>query len=572
MIENATPRMRRLAVGAIAALILLLMLPNLLWLWFGTSTTLWRDALVIPVVLLFALIALFGNRQWIACLLLTPFAMLAPLEALYIVTYHRPTFAEIIATLVATNPREMREYLGVTLLPIALCVAAGLLVALLAAWCNRRAPLQWRRGARAWALAVAITALVGTGIVACITTRGDFSKRLHAGTQKIASLASAIQYGYPFGMFQRIVDYRSEWNAMRENVARLDSFHFHAHRVASITRRQVYVLVIGEASRRADWQMFGYDRATNPELMRVGNLVPITDMDSSWPESITAIPNILTRKPITDTKFTWWKEASILRAMQEAGYETYWFSDQQAIGKYDSPVSTYAFEAQHAEFLNHASWSVPGSYDEVLLQPLRDALGDSNHDLFIVLHMMGSHQSYDYRYTAAYKRFRPTESDPAGGVPASEHIRNGYDNSILYSDHVLASIIGILRESDAVTALLYESDHGESLKTSTCNMEGHGHGTRYEYEISALFWHSDAYASEFPARVAALKANARKRTLSADTFESLIDMAGVDFPGHDASWSVFSPQWRYRPRIVNRPSQLDIDRARFTKTCGVVFR
>jgi len=572
MNASSSPRTRGLAVGAIATLVLLLMLPNLLWLWLGTGTDMWRDALVIPAVLLFALFALFGKRQWIACLLLAPFALLAPLEAFYIVTYHRPTFAEIIATLVATNPRELREYLGVTLVPSALCIIAALLVALLAALWSRREPLQWRRGVRAWVLTVAVTALLGTGLVAGVTAKGDFSKRLHAGTEKITSLGSAIQFGYPFGLIQRVVDYRNEWNAMRENVARLDSFHFHAQRVASIAKRQVYVLVIGEASRRANWQLFGYDRATNPELMRVDNLVPITDMDSSWPESITAIPNILTRKPITEIKFTWWKEASILRAMQEAGYETYWFSDQQAIGKYDSPVSTYAFEAQHAEFLNHASWSVPGSYDEVLLQPLRDALGDSNRDLFIVLHMMGSHQSYDYRYTAAYRRFQPTESDTASGVLMTERIRNGYDNSILYSDHVLASIIGILRESNAVTALWYESDHGESLKTPTCNMEGHGHGTHYEYEISALSWYSDAYASEFPARVAALRANARKRTLSADTFESLIDMAGVGFPGHDASRSLFSPRWRYRPRIVNRPSQLDIDRARFTKACGVVYR
>jgi len=572
MNASSSPRTRGLAVGAIATLVLLLMLPNLLWLGLGTGTNLWRDALLIPTVLLFTLFALFGKRQWIACLLLAPFALLAPLEAFYIITYHRPTFAEIIATLVATNPREMREYLGVTLVPAVMCVVAALLLALLAAWWSRRTPLQWRRGVRAWVLTVAITALVGTGIVAGISAKGDFPKRLHAGTQEIVKLGSAIQYGYPFGLVQRIVDYRNEWNAMRENVARLESFHFHAHRVASIPRRQVYVLVIGEASRRANWQLFGYDRATNPELSRVPNIVPITNMDSSWPESITAIPDILTRKPVTDIKFTWWKEASVLRAMQEAGYETYWFSDQQAIGKYDSPVSTYAFEAQHAEFLNHASWSVPGSYDEVLLQPLRDALGDSNHDLFIVLHMMGSHQSYDYRYTAAYKRFQPTESDTASNVPMVERIRNGYDNTIVYSDHVLASIIAILRESNAVTALWYESDHGESLKTQTCNMEGHGHGTHFEYEISALSWYSDAFASEFPARVAALRANARKRTMSADTFESLIDMAGVEFPGHDPSWSLFSTRWRYRPRIVNRPAQLDIDRARFTKTCGVVYR
>jgi glucan phosphoethanolaminetransferase (alkaline phosphatase superfamily) len=572
MNASPLPRKRGLAVGAIATLVLLLMLPNLLWLGLGTGANMWRNALVIPAVLLFTLFALFGKRLWIACLLLAPFALLAPLEAFYIATYRRPTFAEIIATLVATNPREMREYLGVTLVPTVLCVIAALLLALLAAWWSHRTPLQWRRGVRAWVLTVAVTALLGTGIAAGIAAKGDFSKRLDAGTEKIKSLGSAIQYGYPFGLIQRIVDYRNEWNAMRENVARMESFRFHAHRLASIPHRQVYVLVIGEASRRANWQLFGYDRATNPELSRIPNVVPITNMDSSWPESITAIPDILTRKPVTDIKFTWWKEASVLRAMQEAGFETYWFSDQQAIGKYDSPVSTYAFEAQHAEFLNHASWSVPGSYDEVLLQPLRDALADSNRDLFIVLHMMGSHQSYDYRYTAAYKRFQPTESDTASSVPMGERIRNGYDNTIVYSDHVLASIIDILRENNAVTALWYESDHGESLKTPTCNMEGHGHGTHYEYEISAFSWYSDAYASEFPARVAALRANARKRTMSADTFESLIDMAGLEFPGHDPSWSLFSTRWRYRPRIVNRPAQIDIDRARFSKACGVVSR
>jgi glucan phosphoethanolaminetransferase (alkaline phosphatase superfamily) len=330
------------------------------------------------------------------------------------------------------------------------------------------------------------------------------------------------------------------------------------------------VLVIGEASRRANWQLFGYDRATNPELTQVRNLVPLPNLDSSWPESITAIPMILTRKPADDTEYAWWKEASILRAMQEAGFETWWISNQMPIGKYDSPVSTYAFEAQHDEFLNHVSWSAPGSYDADLLQPLLDALHGSNGDLFIVLHMMGSHQSYDYRYPEAYKHFRPAESDPAGGIPAREQSRNSYDNSILYSDHVLASIISILRDSGAVTALWYESDHGETLPTPNCTAQGHGHGTHAEYEISALSWYSDAYASAFPTRVAALRANAGKRLMSEDTFESMIDMAGLDFPGHDRTWSVFSPTWRYRPRIVNRPSQIDIDHARFDKYCGMV--
>ncbi len=558
------------AWAAITALFALLMLPNVVWLAVGASTHIWVDALFMPGVLLLLLFALLGWRPWIACVLLAPFAMLAPLEAFYIGTYHRPTFAEILATIATTNPRELREYLGGMLLPLVLCLVVGLLVALLAAWCSRRSGLRLRGLAQASIVVLAIVAIVAVGLVAGFAADGDRAARLRAGAHRLVSLPEEIQYGYPFGMFQRVTEYHRLWKQMHDNASRLDAFRFHARRIGTVGRRQVYVLVIGEASRRANWQLFGYERATNPELLDAPNLVRLPNLVSSWPESITAIPMILTRKPADDKEYAWWKEASILRAMQEAGFETWWISNQMPIGKYDSPVSTYAYEAQHAQFLNHVSWSAAGSYDDDLLQPLRDALHDSSGDVFIVLHMMGSHQSYDFRYPDPYKHFRPTESDPAGQTAARERTRNSYDNSILYSDHVLASIIGILRDSGTVAALWYESDHGETLPTTTCTAQGHGHGTRSEYEISALSWYSDAYAALFPQRVATLRANAGKRLMSEGTFESMIDMAGLDFPGHDPTWSVFSPKWRYRPRLVNRPAQLDIDRAKFDKNCGMV--
>jgi glucan phosphoethanolaminetransferase (alkaline phosphatase superfamily) len=330
------------------------------------------------------------------------------------------------------------------------------------------------------------------------------------------------------------------------------------------------VLVIGESSRRNRWQLFGYDRPTNPELSRTSNLVLLPRMLTSWPESVSAIPLILTRKPITSMSPDW-KEASILRAMQEAGYSTWWISNQLPIGKYDSPVSSYAYEAQHVEWVNHASWTAPGSYDEDLIQPLRDALGDSDKDLFIVLHMMGSHGRYDYRYPPSFKRYVPVYSDHNSSEQAGIRLGNSYDNTILYTDHVLAQIISVLRDSNAITALWFLSDHGETLPTTTCDRAGHGVGSRYDFQVPALFWYSDAYAMQFPQRIANLKANAGKRTLSADTFESLIDMTGVTFPGHDETWSLFSPRWHYRPRIVNPIWQTDYDKAVFGKHCDIVL-
>jgi glucan phosphoethanolaminetransferase (alkaline phosphatase superfamily) len=563
-------RTRRLALCAIAALILLLILPNLILLWFEHGIEIWIDALFLTSILLLALFALFGNRPWLACLLLAPFAMLAPLEAFFIAYYHYPTSAEIVATLVATNPREMREYLGGALVPLALCVVAGLLVALLAAKWSHRAQVRWRHDSRVLVLVFVVIAPLAWCIAAFAGATGDTAARMQVTAGKLTGLGEMIGRGYPFGMLQRVAEYRRELAQLRADVARLEAFRFRAHRTGKSHLRQVYVLVIGEASGRDHWQLFGYGRPTNPKLTQIRNLVPIPDMVSAWTESLTAIPVVLTRKPAA-TRSLSWNEPSILRAMQEAGFETWWISNQLPMGRYDSPVSRYAYEAEHAEFLNHAFWFSPGSYDESLLRPLRSALQDSRRDLFVVLHLMGSHQAYDFRYPDGYRQFRPTLSDPTGNATHIERVRNSYDNTILYTDHVLASIIGILREGDAATALWYESDHGEALQTPTCSLQGHGYGTRFEYEVSAFSWYSDAYASEFPARVAALRANAGKPTMSANTFESLIDMAGIEFPGHDPSRSLFNPKWRYQPRAVNSMWQENIDLATFDSSCGVVM-
>ena len=132
---------------------MLLMLPNVLWLRLGSGPNLWTDALIIPGTLLLALFALLGHRPWVACVLLAPFAMLAPLEAFYIGSYHRPTCAEILASIATTIVRELRDYLGGMLPLLVLCPVASLLVALLAAWWSQRSG-QWRLPGQlcAWAL------------------------------------------------------------------------------------------------------------------------------------------------------------------------------------------------------------------------------------------------------------------------------------------------------------------------------------------------------------------------------------------------------------------------------------
>ncbi|HXD38261.1 MAG TPA: phosphoethanolamine transferase domain-containing protein, partial [Rhodanobacter sp.] len=261
---------RKLALAAIALLIALLMLPNVAWLLHDPGWPTWSAALVLPLALMTMLFALLGRWVWQACLLLAPFALLAPLETYYVTQYHHPTSAQIIATIIATNPLEAREYFGHLIYPLVLTLLAGLAVALLAAWASFRAGLHWRGPTRLSALCLGVVVALVPLAVGFAEARHKPAKTSDSASAPLLVYGDAIEDGFPFGVVPRIVEYRREWDRMRAEAAKFKAFRFHAHRIGPpLHQRQVYVLVIGESSRRANWQLFGYDRATNPELSKL---------------------------------------------------------------------------------------------------------------------------------------------------------------------------------------------------------------------------------------------------------------------------------------------------------------
>jgi len=549
---------------------ILVLSPNLIWVWVGGGAIAWISGFLLQFVLLLAVLALTGGRCWVSCVLLVPFAMLAPLEIFYIGRYHHPSNVQVLGSLFTTNPDETVQYLGRTIYALLIAIAAGAALATAAARSTKRTDLRWRHRSRLVFLSTLLALPCAVLISDLIRARGNFGDRLQQIGASAAAFEPHLAVGFPFGLVVRSIDFYQNWSAMRASVSELDAFRFHVSRVGGLAGRQVYVLALGESSRRDHWQMFGYERQTNPELSRIANLVPLSDMLTSWPESIAAIPLVLTRKPITSMRMSW-REPSILRAMQEGGFETFWISNQLSMGSFDSPVSVYALEAQHVIFLNHDSLESGTSYDEVLLPPLRNILASNRGDLFIVLHLIGNHWHYDARYPTSFKHFVPTLSDAKdSSIAPGEKMRNSYDNSILYGDHVLAQVIEILRDSGDVAALWFESDHGETLAVPGCDVAGHGIGSRYDFQIPAFVWYSDAYKQERPQRVADLQAHASQRVLSANTFESLVDIAGLTFPGHDQAWSLASDNWQYHMRVVNADLQTDFDGAQFEGGCSIV--
>jgi len=436
----------------------------------------------------------------------------------------------------------------------------------------RRARVGWTHRSRLWPVLIFLGTLLCAPFV--MGMRADnflpFSPHFLADD----SWKEAVEQSYPIGVPVRIAKYARQWQDMRKHFDEVHSFRFGAHQTTTPAQRQVYVMVIGEASRRDHWQIYGYARETTPELAKMPNLVRIADLITPWSASRLSVPVMLTRKQ-SDSHEVFFNEASVITAFKEAGFETYWLSTQIPVGEYDSPISVHAYEADHVAFHNVATYTVPGVYDGALLAPLQAALDSPAQKLFIVLHTLGSHTNYAFRYPIEFDRFTPSLKSVAvqdfRSLDQAREIENAYDNSILYTDFFLARVMDKLKASGAISALWYTSDHGEDLINSQCDLVGHGNSSIYNYIIPSVFWYSDAYAKNFAVPLQQLIAHRDERVSTQNLFESLIDMAGLDFPGHDRTWSLLSEQWTPHRRHVNSAFASDFDTATAPGKCKMLM-
>ena len=553
----------------IVAYLLLIMSPGMCWVAQRPGIISLIQGLIIPAALLSAYFSIFGRRLWVGFAFLSVFVVLAPGELAFIALYGHPSDYDIVGLAIESGPRETRDFLGLFLWPAIVVFTSATIVAFLVPVLVKRYHLCWTGRSRAYVVAAALVLPATLLIFSFLQVVGSPSSRFAGSLSFLAGYADNMVPGYPFGVPFRGLAYYNELQKLQVQAAKLKDFRFGATAPPSIGLRQIYVLVIGESSRRDHWSLFGYDRPTNPELAEVSNLVLLPRMITPWPTSRLAIPVMLTRKPAADLDL-YFAEPSILRVYSEVGFLTYWFSNQLAVGQHDFSISATAYEAAHVRFFNPAGWTDPGTYDEVLLPALQRSITESSQNLFIVLHTMGSHGKYGFRYPEKFDRYQPSLKHP-GNAPYNQLLLNSYDNSILYTDHILAAVIRILSSTDAATALFYSSDHGEDIPNATCNLSGHGNPSHSNFIIPALFWYSKTYAHLFPHNVEMIRENATRRLTTENIFETLVDLAGINLPAPNHTRSMFRSELHEQTRLVNAFGLVDFDHADISKNCEILL-
>ncbi|HTT41107.1 MAG TPA: phosphoethanolamine transferase [Burkholderiales bacterium] len=525
----------------------------------------------------FVWVAVCG-RVFLACALLAPLLLLVPIENYLLIEYHTRMLPHVFGVVQESDLIEAREFLRglwwkAVLAYLALGAAAA--VALRILW---RTGLVWRHASRFGVIALFVGVALGTHLM--FHHQEAWTRELKRASDDLTPephplIVRVIRDGFPFGLVVRYADYRGALDRLEHVRGLMSNFRFRAREVSAYQGRETFVLVIGESARYDRWSINGYARPTSPRLTMEGNLISLTDVVSVASATRISVPILLSRKPAERALDFTFNERSLISAFREAGFRTYWLSNQAPLGSYETPVSVYAAEADERRYFNAADFSKATPYDAVMLPSLAEVLAKDESRQLVVVHTLGSHFSYRQRYPDQFDIFRPSPS-PDAPVPYDDWtyrdvLNNAYDNSILYTDYFLSEVISQLKISGRpLTAMLYVSDHGEDLFDQQCRRAGHGRSTPAAHRIPMFFWYSDQYAARYPEKLEALRANRRVRLTTESVFPTFLDAAGIAFPTQDLTRSAMSRSLTERPRrVVSLAGLVDFDHARLNEKCDL---
>ena len=285
--------------------------------------------------------------------------------------------------------------------------------------------------------------------------------------------------------------------------------------------RDVCVLVIGESARRANFSLYGYGRPTNPLLERDSVTALMADAAATY--TTAGVKAILDHKPTN-------KLYEILpNYLYRNGVDVVWRSANwgEPPLHIDKHYGTRELKARYPE--------ADDRYDGILLAGLRDEILSSDKDkLLIVLHTSTSHgPTYYKKYPAGFEVFKPVCTTVEMSKADPGELMNAYDNTIVYTDYLIHSVIEILRDVPRRSCLIFVSDHGESLGEGNLYMHGVPMlvAPKEQIEIPFLVWTSDGE----------LKADAGKQVGQYHVFHSILRFLGIDSPVYDESLDIFSP-------------------------------
>ncbi|WP_428539916.1 phosphoethanolamine transferase [Profundibacter sp.] len=290
------------------------------------------------------------------------------------------------------------------------------------------------------------------------------------------------------------------------------------------------VIMVGETARAQDFSLLGYERDTNPELEAMRDDITVfEDVRSCGTATATSLPCMFSRFGRGDYSYeAGLANENLLDILAHAGVNVEWFDNNTG----DKGIAERIGGFQALTYQKDPEFCAVGECnDGIILKTLKEKSATITEDTVLVLHQIGSHgPSYYLRYPKEYERFTPACNDSELKNCSSGEIKNAYDNTIAYTDHILAESIKFLQAQDnVIPAMFYMSDHGESLGENGIYL----HGTPYfmapdtQTRVPMILWFSDAYKKAFGLDQACMDSRAKQPATHENMFHTILGMMDI---------------------------------------------
>ncbi len=310
---------------------------------------------------------------------------------------------------------------------------------------------------------------------------------------------------------------------------------------ANLQKPRLTIVIAGETARTQNFSLNGYKVETNPKL-KARNVISFKNVTSCGTATAVSLPCMFSK--YTRSSYSHYNGLStenVADVMKHAGITVEWWDNNtgdKGIGKRihsinisreNDPKHCYGGECRDSIFLKHLKAYIP----------------TIKQDTVIIMHQIGSHgPTYYLRYPEEFEKFKPACRTAEFARCTYEQIVRSYDNTILYTDHIVASIIDMLKKnSDKVsTSMLYMSDHGESLGENGLYLHGFPYMLAPETQTRVPFiaWFSDEFSKDNKLDISCIRASEKDEASHDNLFHSILGVMDIQTSEYNKDLDIFA--------------------------------
>jgi lipid A ethanolaminephosphotransferase len=501
------------------------------WNAAGNPTFLVGLFVLLVAVNTFIIVPVLG-RRWAKPLLI--FMLLATAFAVYFIQHYNVYLdADMLRNAIKSDPAEASEMLSASML--APLLGYGVLPSLLI-WFIPIKKSTWVSTIKR-----RLSILLGFAVVGALALFAIFQplSSLMRNAKEARYLITPANYLY--GFIQVAKGERKQGNVVREPIGQ------DAKQLASaVTKPKIVVVVVGETARAANWGLSGYNRMTTPKLAQLG-VTSFTDVTSCGTNTETSLPCMFApvgRRDYNENKIR--LQQSLLHVLAKAGLQVKWRDNQSGCKGVCSDLPIEFVRELLPEAQRTALCEKGGHCrDEGLLFGLEQILDNAQGNQVLVLHQLGSHgPAYFKRYPPAFDQFKPACQSENLRNCTEAQIVNAYDNTLLYTDHVLANLIQQLaaKSSKVDSSVLYVSDHGESLGEKNLFLHGMPYAIAPDVQkkVPLFMWFSDGMAARLGLNASCLQNKTQLPIAHDHLFHTLLSLNQVQTQLYEKQYDVLA--------------------------------